>query len=134
MKDLLSKGLLFGLVGISAIMGALFMFEVLSAGAIIAWCYVLLVLATVASVGFSLINLGTNMKAAKGTLIGVGALVLVFVISYAAAGSDVPTKLADMGVTEGEVKWSGAGLITFYVLFGLAIVAAIYSGVTKMIK
>ncbi len=134
MKDLLSKILLFGFVGISTLMGALFMLDVISAGAIIGWCYVLLVLAAVAAVGFSLINLGTNIKGAKGTLIGVGALLLVVVIGYAMAGTDLTIKMQDMGITEGEVKWSGAGLITFYILFGLAVLAAIYSGVSKMIK
>lgn len=134
MKGSISKILLYGLSGVSAIMGALFMMGSISEGVIIGWCYVLLILAAATAILFSIANLVTHPKKAKTTLIGVAALLVVMALSYAIAGSDVSIKMKDLGVTESTSKWSGAGLIAFYILAAMAILSAVYSGVSKMIK
>ena len=134
MQGMISKILLFGLTGISAIMGALFMMGSISEGVIIGWCYVLLILAAVTALLFSIGNLVTHPKKAKTTLIGVGALLAIVAISYAFAGDEVTMKMTDLGVDASTSKWSGAGLIAFYLLAALAIASAVYSGISKMIK
>lgn len=96
--------------------------------------YILLIGSIVAAVGMSLANAVKTPGAFKRALMGVGALVVVFVVSYVLSGSDVTTQQAAKGITEDTSKLIGAGLIMFYfVLFG-SIIGIIYSEISKAIK
>lgn len=69
----------------------------------------------------------------KGSLIGIGAVVLVLVISYVLASDEVmPYYKSTVSVT--EIKWSGTGLIMLYFLFAGAIGSIIFSSVYSLIK
>ncbi|MCM4162633.1 MULTISPECIES: hypothetical protein [unclassified Arenibacter] len=100
--------------------------------------YVLLGIAIAASVLFGLKNLLTSKGALKKTLIGVGGLLVVVVISYAlSTGTDVNLdEMAKKGVptTEGTVKNIGMGLNVFFILTIIAVGAMLWSGVKKMIS
>ena len=69
----------------------------------------------------------------KKTLISVGFFLLILVISYALAGSEVIYDRNDVPmISESGSKWVGAGLIAFYILGAFAILAMLFSGVTKI--
>jgi uncharacterized membrane protein len=92
---------------------------------------------TIAFVIFFVIkNLFTNTSSLKSTLMGVGAFLVVLVISYAvSSGSDAGDYLYNgVAVTEGESKMVGAGLIAFYILMIGAAVAMALSGFKKLTK
>lgn len=70
----------------------------------------------------------------KKTLISVGAFAAVILIAYLITdGSEFTTRDGEV-LTATEVHWVGAGLVTFYILAGIAIGAMVISGVRKLIK
>jgi hypothetical protein len=63
------------------------------------------------------------------------ALVVVFVISYALAGSEITPKYQALGVnTEFSSKMIGAGLTMFYFVLVIAILGMLYSEISKAFK
>ena len=99
--------------------------------------YIALLIGAVLSIGFAFFQIATHPKQAKGALIGIGGLVVVFVLGYAIATSEVTPEMIEMSsteVTESTSKMVGAGLMTFYILTIGAILAVVLSSVLKMIK
>lgn len=92
--------------------------------------YVLIVLCAIAAVVIPLIQSFGDPQSLVKSAIGLGVLVVVFLISYALAGSDT------MGTTTSEStsKLVGAGLISMYILFIGALVGIVFTEVSKMIK
>ena len=70
----------------------------------------------------------------KKSLIGIGAIVVLFVISYALSGSEVSADQSAKGVTETTSKLVGAGLTMFYLVAFVAILGLIYSEINKALK
>lgn len=69
----------------------------------------------------------------KGSAIGIGALIVVVVLSYVLATDQVmPYYPEDISAT--EIKWSGVGLIMFYILFLAAGASVVYSSVYSILK
>ena len=70
----------------------------------------------------------------KRTLISVGAFILIVAIAY------LLTDGSEVMMNDGEIlsasasHWVGAGIVTFYILAGLAILLMLVSGVRKLIK
>lgn len=70
----------------------------------------------------------------KNTLISIGAFIAIIVIAYLVTGGTQQTlKDGDM-LSASSDHWIGAGLVTFYILAGIAILAMVISGVKKLIK
>lgn len=70
----------------------------------------------------------------KNTLISLGAFIAVILIAYLVTdGSQQTLKDGDLLSASGD-HWIGAGLVTFYILAGIAILAMVISGVKKLIK
>lgn len=93
------------------------------------------VIAVLATVIYSVVNLAKGGNA-KNTLIGVGAVAVVLIISYAmSSGADFEmyTK-GDISVSEGESKMVSAGLTAFYIFLFIAIVSILYTEVSKAFK
>jgi hypothetical protein len=137
MSEGLSKILnivLYVLLGISALLGVLFYAGSVDSETLIAWCYILFGISAVAAIVFPIITMAKNPAGAKSALLGVVALIIVFVIAYALAGDEMLPKYK--GFIEGPEasKRVGAGLIAFYILAVGAIVATVYSGVSKLFK
>jgi len=93
--------------------------------------YILLAVATLAAVGFPLINLLRYPKNAKGALLGVGALVVVLGLSYALASDVNPSNIE---ISPEGAKRVDAGLFSFYILSVVAIGALVYAEVSKLFK
>jgi hypothetical protein len=98
--------------------------------------YVALVLTIVAVLLFTVINLVKKPALLKQTLINVGLFAVVVVVGYVlSSGTDLDLKpfiSKGLDVTESTSKYVGMGLITFYILTAIAILAMIYTGVKKL--
>ena len=69
----------------------------------------------------------------KKTLLSVGLFLVIIVLSYVLAGDEIIYDRNDVPVISASgSKWVGAGLIAFYILGALAILAMLFSGVTKI--
>jgi len=100
--------------------------------------YLALLITAALSIGFALYQIATHPKQAKGALIGIGGLAVVFVLGYLLASDEVTEDMANMSlnfeVTAKTSKMVGAGLMTFYILTLGAILAVVFSSVRRMIK
>lgn len=103
----------------------------------ILWAYILTGIAAVASIVFPVFQMITNPKNAKKSLLGVIALVAVVVIAYFFSSGELMNlkapELAKFNVSS-TLKQVDTGIITTYILIGVAIVAMIYSEVANMFK
>ncbi|SRR6056297_21283 len=94
--------------------------------------YILLGLAILASLLFTLKNLFSNPQGLKKTLFVVGGFLLVVGISYVlSSGTDVSPEYLAMS-DEGTVKNIGMGLNVFFILTIIAIVSLIIPAVKNM--
>ena len=93
-----------------------------------------IVIAFAIAVLFAVYYFVTNIKSSKGAMIGIVALLVVVGISYSLASGNLMAGWAKDGVTESISKWSGAGIYAFLILTGVAVVAALFSEVSKIIK
>lgn len=96
--------------------------------------YVLLAVAILAAIVFPIINGIKSPKELKGSLIGLGVLLVIFVISYAVSSSEVSSRQMSLGVDETEMKLIGAGILMFYITLFLSIIGLIYSEISKALK
>lgn len=96
--------------------------------------YALFAVAFGAAVILPLINTLQSPGEIKKALFAVIGIVVLFVISYAIAGSDVSTEQAAKGISESTSKMVGAGLIMFYLVAAIAIAGLIYSEINKAFK
>tara|TARA_R110000868_G_scaffold205751_2_gene454372 strand:- start:78 stop:401 length:324 start_codon:yes stop_codon:yes gene_type:complete len=95
--------------------------------------YVLIGICGVGILGFSIMNLVKNPKAAKSALIGIAGLLVVFGITYALSdGSDASTVFAGEDISEGGLRRVGMGLGAFYILTAVAILAILYVEVSRL--
>lgn len=75
-----------------------------------------------------------GLASSKGTLLGIAALAVVFVVSYFLSTPDQGPLYEKLGVGPGTSKFIGAGLITTYVVFFGFIIITIYTSVVKWFK
>jgi hypothetical protein len=68
------------------------------------------------------------------SLVGVAALLVLFLASFAMAGSEVSTKYVAKGINESSSKIIGAGLSMFYIVFIVALVGIVFSEINKALK
>lgn len=125
---------LYVLIGISALLGVLFYSDSIASEILIYWCYALFVIGAITAIIFPIINMAKNPKGAKSALIGVGLLILVFVVSYALAGDEMTDKYTKFISGPEASKRVSTGLIAFYILAVGAIVATVVSGFSKIFK
>ncbi len=127
--------ILIALLGLSAILSILFMFDVVSEGLLITWCYILLAIAAITAIVFPIITMVQNPKGAKNAFIGIAALVLICVIGYFMSGNEVHMNLdGDLLADAATSQKSEAGLIAFYILAAGAIGSIIFAEVSKIFK
>ena len=80
-----------------------------------------------------LMNALKNPKEMIGGALGIGALVILFVVSYALSGDEVTLKYSSLGVDASSSKLIGAGLIMFYIVLVIAVIGFIISSIRKSI-
>ncbi len=91
----------------------------------------IILLVTVVVVGIFVL-VGLFRGNIKTTLIAIGSFVAIVVISYAlSSGTEKVLKDGTTLSASGD-HWVGAGLIVFYILAGIAILAMVFSGIRKL--
>lgn len=100
--------------------------DIIDVGLIVS--YILVVLCTLAAVIIPLIQSFGDPKSLLKSGIGVAAIVVVFLISYVIADPNTP------GTSETTSKMVGAGIISMYVFFMVALVGIVYTEISKIIK
>lgn len=96
--------------------------------------YVLLAIAIASAVIFPLINSFKSPGTLVVTGIGVAVMLVLFGVSYGLSDSALSRNAIAFGLSETGVKMIGAGLIMFYIVLVLAILALIYSEISKAFK
>ncbi|MEQ8425649.1 MAG: hypothetical protein RIA63_13120 [Cyclobacteriaceae bacterium] len=96
--------------------------------------YGLFLVALLAAVVLPLINALKSPKDLAKSGMGLGAMVVVFLISFGLAGSEVTAKYTAQGINESSSKLIGAGLTMFYIVFIGALVGIVFSEINKALK
>ncbi len=98
--------------------------------------YLMIAGAAIAAIAFPVMFLAKNPAKAKSTLLGVGALLVISLISFLIASGDVMNfpGAEKFGMTEASTKRVGMGLIVFYILSFGAIGAVLYAELGKLFK
>ncbi|MDR2039047.1 MAG: hypothetical protein LBQ60_14080 [Bacteroidales bacterium] len=96
---------------------------------VIPLAYIALGVAALAAIAFPAIYMFQDLKKARTALIGVLAMVVLFLVCYAIADGTANDK-----ATAGEMKMIEASLYTFYVMLLVSIGAIIYASVSRYFK
>lgn len=94
--------------------------------------YILFIGALAGMAVYSLINMLRDTKNAKGTLIGVGVLVGLFLITFLLSSNELLPKYVDLGISPTQSKMIGAGLLLAYIIGFGTVAIAVYSEVRKI--
>ncbi len=125
---------LYALLGLSTLFGVLFYAGALGTETLMYWCYILMGISIVIAVVFSIANMIKIPKSAKSAIIGIAALVVVLLISYALASDEVTEAYADFISGPEASRRVGMGLIAMYILGIGAIASILFSGISKLFK
>ncbi len=104
------------------------------------WTYVLLGIACVAALVLEFGNTISDKKALKGSLIGLGFMGGVILISYLFSDSAIPKFygaekfVADGTITPNIMLWTGTGLIATYILSAIALLAIVWSSISSIFR
>ncbi len=96
--------------------------------------YIFLFVSIAAMIIFPIWFMIKNPKTAKGTLIGVGILAVVILISYFISSADQGEFYTKFDIGQGTSKMIGAGLIATYVMLFGVFAVAIYSSISDRFK
>ncbi len=98
----------------------------------------LVIIAALMLVGFGLYQTATDFKKSLKSIIGVVALILVFIIAYSTSTPDKTGMVGDaaikMGVSDNTQKLIGGGLTTMYIMMGLSLLALAASEIRNIFK
>ena len=83
---------------------------------------------------FSIMNIAGNFKESYKGLLGLVALVVIFLIGYAISSPELTDSAIKMQVTGQQLKWMGGGMFTFYVVFFGAILAIVGTIIMNAVK
>ena len=126
--------LLYALMGISSILFLLFMLtDLVGEGLMLNWAFLLLGASVLIAIVFSVLGMVKDFGKAKYSIMGTGALILIDVIWYVVS-TDESYSIGERVVEGSASQQSEAGLITFYVMIILAVVAIVYTEVSKAFK
>lgn len=136
MGDKLSKILqivLFALIGISAILYVFFYVNGESmADTVLIWAYILLGLTIVSVLVFPIIYFIKNPKAAVQFLLVLAGFAILYGIGYMLASDGINSKVFEkQEISSNLSQMIGAGLITAYILAGLAVLAIFYASISS---
>lgn len=128
--------LLYGLMGISALMGVLYYTGAVGEDGILYWMYILIFLLLAATLGVIIWGITRNPKESLRSLIYVGAAIVIAIIAYSISGNEfTPQQLEKMNnATAFTSKWVGAGLYILYLLIIIALGSFVYTFVSRITK
>lgn len=127
--------LLYGLMGISALMGLFFYSNIIGEDAILYWLYFMIILILIATVSAIVWGLTRDPKKSVKSLIFVGIAIVIAIIAYAISSNEFsPQQLEKMNATAFTSKWVGAGLYLLYLLIIVALGSFVYTFVSRITK
>ncbi len=138
MKDKVAnvtKWILYILLAFVALLGLLFYANVLSVGGYIGLSILLLLLGVAIMIISPIYGFISHPKNALKLLASLVLLVIIVIISYSLAGNQLSDiRLEELETTSQISKLVGMGLYATYTLFGIAVLAVIFSFVIKPFK
>lgn len=139
MADKLSKYLQIGLyviLGVSLIFYVLFYINGESmTDTVLVWAYILLGLTVLLLLVFPIMHFIKNPKSAIKFLIVLVGFAILFGIGYLLASGNINAAIFEkQGVSANTSRLVGAGMITTYILAGLAVLAILYSSISNVFK
>ena len=96
--------------------------------------YILIAAAAITAIAFPIKHLISHPKKAKQVGIGLGTLLIIYIIALLIASDEVTDHFMKFDVTESQSRQVGAGLIVFYVLAVGAILTTLYTEISKMLN
>lgn len=96
--------------------------------------YILLLIAILASLIFPFIQTLGNIKAAKGAFIGIGLILVVFLLSYLVSPADTGAFYDRFGISPKLSKLIGGGLVATYLFFIAAAASIVYASAMKFFR
>ncbi len=96
--------------------------------------YVILAIATVTTLVFSLVNLVSHPDKLKKALISIGVFALVLMVAWFASSGEERLLSDNKVLTAGESQMVEAGIKAFYILIMLAAGLMLFFGVKKMLS
>ena len=96
--------------------------------------YGLVLICALAAIILPTINALSDPSSLVKSGIGLGGLVVVFLISWGISGNEVLASYADFGVDAGLSKFVGGSLIMMYLMALIAIVGIVFTEISKYFK
>lgn len=97
--------------------------------------YVLIGLCVLGIIGFAVMKAITHFSKVKTALIGLAAIVVIFIIGYGiSSGADYVDYPASMGITESKSRMVGMGLTSFIILSIIAVGSILFAEVSRIFK
>lgn len=100
--------------------------------------FILFVLAIIAVVVFGVLQIFGDFKGSMKSLLGVGALVVIFIVAYATSSGEatgiVAAAAQKAGTSPSMLKFIGAGLTTMMLMIVGTIVVLVVSEVRNFVK
>ena len=96
--------------------------------------YGMVIVAAFLAVAFPLWIASKNPKSLIQTGIGLGSILVLFLVAWLISSNEVYSSYAEFGVDESLSKFIGGMLNLVYILAGLAVFGIIYSEVSKSLK
>ncbi len=98
--------------------------------------FVVMIICVAAALLFGIFRFATDIKKNMGALAGIVLILVIALVSYYGLASDVvePHWGTDEDITASTSKLVGGGIYMFYILGGLALVAIVYTEISKIIK
>ena len=96
--------------------------------------YGMVIVAAFLAIAFPLWIASKNPKSLIQTGIGLGSILVLFLVAWLISSHEVYSSYAEFGVDESLSKFIGGMLNLVYILAGLAVFGIIYSEVSKSLK
>jgi hypothetical protein len=127
--------LLYGLMGLSALLTILFYISPANPDMLLYWMYTLVILSIVVTLSSAVINILKNPKGSKKVVIIIVIMIVLAIISFAVSKNTLtPDQLERAKITAKGVKMVGAGLVMTYLIMIGAICVFIYTSVFRFFK
>jgi hypothetical protein len=122
------------LIGISTVVALMFFLGVVTEDTFIIWAYILLAIASVLAIVFPVIFFAMYPKNALKALVGLAGLGVVFLIGYLMADSTPMVSVTNNpNFSDPKVlAFSDTGIFATYILFGVAVLALIFTGIRSI--
>lgn len=143
----LVKFFIWGLMGVSVIVALVFFFRISNADpsqeatiaeSFILWAVILLGIAALLSIIFPIIHFAANPKNATKAILGLAAVGLVFLVGYLMADTTpivTAVSATNLDFSDPSVlRLADTGIIATYILFGVAVLSLLFTGVRSLTK